>query len=99
MKTSKLFVVALFALGAAGTVQAASSSDYNRAKAEATAAYDKVNKHGYAWTVAEDALKDAEAAAKSGNWNKAVDLAQEATVLSEQAYKQYESEKDAGPLF
>lgn len=99
MKIRNAMIVLLAMFSLSGIALAADQASYEAAMADAKAAYDKSNKVGFTWTKTEDAMKDAEAAAKSGDWSKAEAKAKEAKALADQSYAQYEREKNTGPLF
>lgn len=99
MKIRNALIVLLAMFSLTGVSLAANQASYEAAMAEAQAANDKVAKLGFAWTKTEEAMKDAEAAAKAGDWEKAEAKAKEAKALADASHGQAESEKDAGPLF
>lgn len=94
-------VAAAFALGACGTgggpehTQADANSAIMAAKHETKRAGAK----GYEWRDTGKMIKKAEKAAKEGDFNKAVKLANKAKNQSTNALAQAEAQKNAGPNF
>lgn len=64
---------------------------------EATAALDRVDAEGFEWRDSRKMLKEAEEAAKAGDYAKAMKLAGEAKFQGEAAHAQYLANQNAGP--
>ena len=64
---------------------------HNKAKA----AYDKVDKTGFAWSQSKKRIEASEKAAKDGDYNKAYKNAKESYTESINAWQQYLDNKDA----
>jgi hypothetical protein len=99
MKIRNALIVVLAMFSLSGISLAADRASYEAAMAEAQAANDKSSKVGFTWTVTENAMKEAEKAAKAGDWNKAEAMAKEAKALAEASYAQYEQEKGADLMY
>lgn len=72
---------------------------YEQALTAATEAKAKASSVGGEWRDVGKLLKNAEKAAKDGNYDKAVKLANQAQVQCEVGYEQALSQKDAGPIW
>ncbi|MDR9435446.1 MAG: hypothetical protein RI563_01110 [Thiohalophilus sp.] len=72
---------------------------YEQAMAAAQSAYDKVYAVEFAWRDTEDLMKAAKKAAEKGEYDKAIELANQSRQESEIAYNQYLEQKGAGPRF
>ena len=91
-----LVLAGLMAVGCSSGTKTA--DDYNMALTDAKSAIAKVKNVGYEWRDTGKILKQAEEAAKAGDYNKATSLANKAKRQGEQAYLQYEQQKNAGPM-
>ncbi len=98
-----LLISALIAMGLSGCASAKqgsgdhASANPQQAIQAAVAATDKVAKVGFEWRDTRKIIAAAQKAAKAGDDQKAVQLANKAREQSEDAWKQYQSQKDAGP--
>ena len=97
-------ITAALALGACGTGDGggATSSSYteNDASSAILAAKHETKRakaKNYEWRDTGKLIKKAEAAAKAGDYAKAVKLANKAKTQSTMALAQYEEQKNAGP--
>jgi len=97
MKIRNALIVLLAMVSLSG-VALANQASYEAALAKAQAAFDKADKTGFAWTSTEDLLKDAQAAAKAGDFDKAEKMAKEAEAQANQSLKQAAEQKKAGPM-
>jgi hypothetical protein len=77
----------------------ATKQDYEAALTAAKSAQKKAAAVGGEWRDIGKMLKEAEAASKSGDYVKAVTLANQAKLQGEAGYEQTESQKNAGPRF
>ncbi|MDH5425823.1 MAG: hypothetical protein OEY29_12585 [Gammaproteobacteria bacterium] len=78
---------------------AAKDNDNSAALIEkAKQTFSQVDALGYAWSEAEDMIKEAEAALLNAENDSAAKLAEQVIMHNELAMKQYEKEKNAGPL-
>jgi hypothetical protein len=102
-KLTMLLAAAMLAMSS--TAFAASKAQAEKAIKEAHAANDAAKKQGFEWRDVrwkkskKALLKQAEAALKKGNYNKAYKLAMEAKKHGELAQKQAKDQANAGPLF
>lgn len=62
---------------------------------EAEAAAEKADAVGYLWRDTEEMIEEAKKAAEAREYDKAVQLAEEARRQSDQAYRQYLDQRDA----
>lgn len=97
-----LLTSALLAMGLSGCASAkqdagSASKDPQQAIQAAKAETDKAAAVGYEWRDTRKIIAKAEKAAKAGNDQEAVKLANQAYEQSEDALKQYQEQKDAGP--
>lgn len=99
MKIRNALIVLLAMFSLSGISLAADKASYEAAMAEAQASYDKAKKLGFTWTKTDDAMKAAETAAKSGDYNKAEAEAKKAKAFADLSLQQAEHEKNTGPLF
>ena len=76
---------------------AANKSDYNKAAASAKAAISKAKAANFEWRDSGKILKAAAKAAKSGNYNKAVKMANKAKRQGDLALAQSKAQAGAGP--
>ncbi|MFN2381633.1 MAG: hypothetical protein ABR561_03645 [Guyparkeria sp.] len=101
IKTARVVAAAAgFALiGSVGMANAASESDYEKAKQEAQAAVEAVQEKGYAaWSPHPKSplFGEADKLAKQGDYEKAIEKADQIKEYQAQAEKQW-AEQDAGP--
>lgn len=100
--------MALGAAGCAGTggqqaaakpqaAQSAKAAEFERIYQEAVAARKKAASVGFEWRDIGKFLKKAKAAAKKGDYDKAIKLARKAKAQGELGYQQYLSQRNAGP--
>ncbi len=99
--------MALGAAGCAGTggqqaaaksqAQSAKAAEFDRIYKEAVAARKKAASVGFEWRDIGKFLKKAKAAAKKGDYDKAIKLAKKAKAQGELGYQQYLSQRNAGP--
>lgn len=88
----------LLATGCAGnSAYVATQEDYSKSVVEAKAAIKKAKAAQYEWRDSGKILKEAEKAAKAGDFNKAVSLANKAKRQGDYALAQSEQQKNAGP--
>ena len=88
----------LLVTGCAGnSANVATQEDYNQAVVDAKAAIKKAKSARYEWRDSGKILKQAEKAAKAGDFNKAVKLANKAMRQGQYALAQSEQQKNAGP--
>jgi hypothetical protein len=80
-----------------GTIDA-SPENYNNALSKAKTSIGNAKKVHYEWRDSGKILKSAEAAAKSGDYAKAIKLANKAGKQGELAVKQAEIQKNAGVM-
>ncbi len=73
---------------AGGPAMSGSKAGYDRAYSDANASFQRSEAAGYAWSTAEDALKDARKAAEAGDYTKATQLANVAKEHSDLALEQ-----------
>jgi predicted S18 family serine protease len=92
-----LVLAGLLATGCSMGTKSASLEDYNMALSDAKTAIAKASKVNYVWRDTGKLLKQAEQAAKAGDYNKATSLANKAKRQGELAFMQYQQQKDAGP--
>ena len=92
-------LAAAFALltACASTPETGSSADYDKALSEAKTAQAAAKKANNQWFYKEDLIKQAEAAAAAGDYEKATKLAQKCKFQGDMAVKQAEEQKNAGP--
>lgn len=90
-----LILVGLMAVGCSMGTRTA--EDYQEALADAKVAVQKASKVNYEWRDTGKILKKAEAAAKAGDFDKAVELANRAERQGELAFAQYHQQRNAGP--
>ena len=99
--------LAMGAAGCAGTggqqtasaapAKSAQAQEFERIYAEAVKARKKAASVGFEWRDIGKFLKKAKAAAKKGDYGKAIKLAKKAKVQAELGYQQYLSQRNAGP--
>jgi hypothetical protein len=77
----------------------ATKQDYEAALTAAKSAQQEAAAVGGEWRDTGKMLKEAESASKSGDYAKAVKLANQAKLQGEAGYEQTESQKNAGPRF
>lgn len=87
-KIALLAITTAFFVAACGAPQKHSNADASAAIAAAEDANKKANKVGYEWRDAGKIIKKAKAAAKDGDFDGAVKMANKAKSLGELAYKQ-----------
>lgn len=101
LKSKTLAVMAIsswLVIGCAGMGSEEKQRAYEQAMAEAQAAYNKSLTVQFAWRDSMDLMKAAEKAAKDGELDKAISLANESRQQSELAYNQYQEQKNAGEV-
>jgi hypothetical protein len=81
--------------GATSARAANTEADYKAAYAAAEAANKEANQLRNQWTTAVKALKEAKAAAESGDFDKAVAESKKSETLSKAAIYQFNEQKDA----
>lgn len=81
------------------TVEKMDKPTYDRLQAKAKSALDKSDSVQNSWTTAEDALEKAAEAAKNSDWETAIKQVKRSQAQSELAYRQYEQEKNKGPVY
>lgn len=82
---------------AAAPAKSAQAQEFERIYAEAVKARKKAASVGFEWRDIGKFLKKAKAAAKKGDYGKAIKLARKAKVQAELGYQQYLSQRNAGP--
>ncbi|MFP4251916.1 MAG: hypothetical protein ACOC02_01975 [Guyparkeria sp.] len=102
IKTARVVAAAAgFALiGSVGMANAASESDYEKAKKEAQAAVEAVQEKGYAaWSPhpKKPLFGEADKLAEKGEYDKAIEKAEYIKELQALAEEQWAEQKDAGP--
>lgn len=92
-------VAAAFTLGACASGGGSTHSAQDAQSAIMAAEHEttRANSLGNAWRDTEKMIKEAQKAAKEGNYDDAVKLANKAKEQSSDAIAQYESQKNAGP--
>ncbi len=95
--TALIFTVATAYSAATLASGGADANAFNKAYAEAEAAFKKSDGAEAAWTTSEDALKDAKEAAAKGEFENAIKLANLAKSTSEEALAQQAAQKNAKP--
>ena len=73
------------------------ANDYEAAKKAALVQVDKARDVGYEWRDSRQLLKEADAAAKAGDTEKAIELAKKVEAQGKAAVKQAKEQKNAGP--
>ena len=73
------------------------SATYEKAMKDAKAAVAEAKKANNVWGKTDDHIKNAEKAAKEGNFDEATKLAKKAKFEADLAVKQAADQKDAGP--
>ncbi|TDY01740.1 DUF4398 domain-containing protein [Thiohalophilus thiocyanatoxydans] len=97
-KIAIMAMTAALTLAACATGPSMSEQDANNAISAAKSELNKAKNVNYAWRDTGKMIKAAEKAAKEGEYEKAVDLANEAEKQSELAQKQSREQKDAEPI-
>ena len=92
-KLALLAITTAFFVAACGAPQKHTEAEAAQAISAAAAANEKANKVGYEWRDAGKFMKGAKAAAKDGDFDKAVKLANKAKSQGDLAYKQYQDNK------
>ena len=98
----KIVIMAMTAaltLAACATGPSMTEQQANNAISAAKSELNKAKNIDYAWRDTGKMIKAAEKAAKKGEYDKAVDLANEAKMQSEIAQKQYSENLNAEPRF
>lgn len=98
-KIAILAMTAALSLAACATGPSMTQQEANSAISAAKSELKKAASINYAWRDTGKMIKAAEKAAKEGNYDKAVSLANEARKQSEIAQVQHSEEKGAGPRF
>jgi len=98
-KIAILAMTAALSLAACATGPTMSEQDANNAISAAKSELKKAASENYAWRDTGKMIKAAEKAAKQGEYDKAVSLANEAKKQSELAQVQQRDEQAAGPRF
>ena len=88
----------LIAVGCSGGTKSASPEDFNKALSDAKMALSQAKKAQNEWRDTGKIIKKAEAAAKSGDYDKATGLANKAKRQSELALIQAKNQQGAGPM-
>lgn len=96
-KLALLAITTAFFVAACGAPQKHNKADADSAIAAAEFANKKAKKAGYQWRDAGKLMKKAKAAAKDGNFDKAVKLANKAKAQGEDAYAQYKYNEKKAP--
>ena len=93
------FVLALALLAVTATPLAlqAANDDYEAARKAALVQVDKARDVGYEWRDSRQLLKEADAAAKAGDSEKAIKLAKKVEEQGKAAVKQAKEQNNAGP--
>lgn len=86
-----VFVVALPVTANANSAAA----QYKQAHADAVAAHEKAGEAGNQWTTTENVLDSAEDAAKSEDYDHAIELAERARALAQLAFEQARNNDDS----
>ena len=92
-KLALLAITTAFFVAACGTPQKHTEAEAQQAINAAVAANKKADSVGFEWRDAGKFIKDAQAAAKDGNFDEAVKLANKAKSQGDLAYQQYEAGK------
>ena len=92
-KLALLAITTAFFVAACGAPQKHSEAEAQQAINAAVAANKKADSVGYEWRDAGKIIKDAQAAAKDGNFDEAVKLANKAKAQGDLAFQQYETNK------
>ena len=92
-KLALLAIATAFFVAACGAPQKHSEAQAQEAINAAVAANKKADEVGFEWRDAGKLIKSAQAAAKDGNFDEAVKLANKAKGQGDLAYKQYEDNK------
>ena len=79
-----------------GTANAATQESYNAALADAKNSLQLASKANYEWRDSGKILKKADAAAKAGDYSKALKLAEQAKYQGDRALAQSKDQIDAG---
>ncbi|MFP3873967.1 MAG: hypothetical protein ACLFQT_03790 [Thiohalophilus sp.] len=92
-----LAMTAALTLAACATGPSMTEQQANNAISAAKSELNKAKQLNYAWRDSGKMIKAAEKAAKEGEYDKAVDLANEARKQGELAQSQHNEQKDSGP--
>lgn len=96
-KIAIMAMTAALTLAACATGPSMSEQDANNAISAAKSELNKAKNVNYAWRDTGKMIKAAEKAAKEGEYEKAVDLANEAEKQSELAQQQYRETRNTQP--
>ena len=97
MKSPKLILTSALLALAISPLAALADNDYEAAKKAALAEVDKARDVGYEWRDSRQLLKEADAAAKAGDTEKAIKLAKKVEEQGKAAVKQAKEQGNAGP--
>lgn len=97
MKSPKMILASVLLALAVSPLAVLADKDYAAAKKAALAEVDKARDVGYEWRDSRQLLKEADAAAKAGDTEKAIKLAKKVEEQGKAAVKQAKQHKNAGP--
>ena len=97
MKAPELILAAALLALTATPLAVQAANDYETAKKAALVQVDKARDVGYEWRDSRQLLKEADAAAKAGDTEKAIKLAKKVEEQGKAAVKQAKQQKNAGP--